>query len=138
MNQLILAEREGSGMTSSWAEFLCLSADDNGNVNLHTGRRVFLGEASEYYDEESEEYMLPDEVDGTAVWGVKDGDVYSEEIEDADADEDWLALTAFDDAKVKAWLADTDWVDELSLSKVRAAFNKLTKPSKSRRKGQTP
>jgi hypothetical protein len=86
MQQLILAEREASGMTSTWDEFLCLRLNDDQTFFLCTGRRAVLAEASEYYNEETEELEVPEEIDGQAVWGIKDDCVVAEAIGNYDDD----------------------------------------------------
>lgn len=72
MNQFIFAEREASGMTSTWDEFLCVSLNEDRTFCVYTGRREVLAEASEYYNEDTDEYEIPEEIDGQAVWGIKD------------------------------------------------------------------
>lgn len=47
MMQEILAEREASGMTSTWDEFLCVELNKDQSFTLYTGRREVLAEASD-------------------------------------------------------------------------------------------
>jgi hypothetical protein len=122
---MILAERESSGMTSTWDEFLCLALCDDQTVLLFTGRREALADASDFYDENEDEYDIPDEIDGKAVWGVKDGCVLGENIENYD--EDALSLKSFDRDAVLRWLEKTDWQEDVSPAEVKKAFNELTK-----------
>jgi len=122
---MILAERESSGMTSTWDEFLCLALCDDQTVLLFTGRREALADASDFYDENEDEYDIPDEIDGKAVWGVKDGCVLGENIENYD--EDALSLKSFDSDAVLGWLEKTDWQEDVSQAEVKKAFNKLRK-----------
>jgi len=84
MMQEILAEREASGMTSTWDEFLCVELNKDQSFTLYTGRREVLAEASDFYNEDTEDYEIPDEIDGQAVWGVKEDCVVSESVVDFD------------------------------------------------------
>lgn len=123
MNPLILAEREASGMTSTWDEFLCLSLNKDHTFCVYTGRREVLAEASEYYDEETDEYEIPEEIDGQAVWGIKDDCVVAEAI--GNYDDDKLLLADFDQKAVQAWLVESDWVHDVSPADVKRALAKL-------------
>ena len=123
MQQLTLAEREASGMTSTWDEFLCLSLNDDQTFFLCTGRRAVLAEASEYYNEETEELEVPEEIDGQAVWGIKDDCVVAEAI--GNYDDDKLLLADFDQKAVQAWLVELDWVHDVSPADVKRALSKL-------------
>ena len=125
MHQIEIAEREASGMTSTWDEFLCVALCDDHTVLLFTGRREVLADASDFYDENKDEYDIPDEIDGKAVWGVKDDCVVGESIENYD--DDALTLKSFDKAAVTDWLAKTDWKDEVSPAAVKKAFTELSK-----------
>jgi len=59
MMQEILAEREASGMTCTWDEFLCVGLNKDQSFTLYTGRREVLAEASDFYNEDTEEYEIP-------------------------------------------------------------------------------
>jgi hypothetical protein len=123
MKQLILAEREASGMTSTWDEFLCVSLNEDRTFCVYTGRREVLAEASEYYNEETDEYEVPEEIDGQAVWGVKDDCVVSEAV--GNFDDEPLRLTDFDAEAVRTWLEDTDWIHDASPADLQQALLKL-------------
>ncbi len=123
MNQLILAEREASGMTSTWDEFLCVSLNEDRTFCVYTGRREVLAEASEFYNKEKDEYEIPEEIDGQAVWGVKDDCVVTEAV--GNFDDEAVCLTDFDAEAVRVWLEDTDWIHDASLADVKQALSKL-------------
>ena len=123
IKQLILADREASGMTSTWDEFLCVSLNEDRTFCVSTGRREVLAEASEYYNEETDEYEIPEEIDGQAVWGVKDYCVVSETV--GNFDDEALRLTDFDAEAVRIWLEDTDWIHDASPSDVQQALSSL-------------
>jgi len=123
MMQDILAEREVSGMTCTWDEFLCVELNKEQSFTLYTGRREVLAEASDFYNEDTEDYEIPDEIDGQAVWGVKEDCVVSESV--GDFDDATLKLASFDREEVQAWLVETDWIDYASPADVKKTLAKL-------------
>lgn len=123
MMQEILAEREASGMTSTWDEFLSVELNMDQSFTLYTGRRAVLAEASDFYNEDTEDYEIPDEIDGQAVWGVKDDCVVSVSV--GDFDDEILRLADFDQEAILAWLVDTDWIEDASPADVKEALSKL-------------
>ena len=65
----IIAERERSGMASVWDEYLCLRKVSETEYELSVRAYEVLAEGWDYYDEESEDCDLPDEINGKAVVG---------------------------------------------------------------------
>ena len=67
--------RENSGHVDSWMEYLCLEKSGGGNFVLSIKSHVIIdseynGEIiSQFYDEDTDEYDLPDEVNGIRVLG---------------------------------------------------------------------
>ena len=67
--------RENSGHIDSWTEYLCLEKTSDGNFGLSIKSHVIIdseynGETiSQFYDEDTGEYDLPDEINGTRVIG---------------------------------------------------------------------
>ena len=68
----IIAERERSGMASVWDEYLCVRKVSETEYELSVRAYEVLAEGWDYYDEESEDYDLPDEINGKAVVGFVD------------------------------------------------------------------
>ncbi len=64
---------ERSSMASNWKEHLCLSRLTDGQWRLDVLGWEALGEVDEYWDEDADDYVLPDEIDGNEVVGVEDG-----------------------------------------------------------------
>ena len=123
IKQLILADREASGMTSTWDEFLCVSLNEDRTFCVYTGRREVLAEASEYYNEAKDAYELPEEIDGQAVWGVKDDCVVAWVV--SGCDDNAILLPEFDDELVRYWLINTEWIEDVSPEHVHNALSKL-------------
>ena len=68
----IIAERERSGMASVWDEYLCLRKVSETEYELSVRAYEVLAEGWDYYDEETEGYDLPDEINGKGVVGFVD------------------------------------------------------------------
>lgn len=67
--------RENSGHVDSWMEYLCLEKTGGGDFVLSIKSHVIIdseynGEIiSQFYDEDTDEYDLPDEINGIQVLG---------------------------------------------------------------------
>jgi hypothetical protein len=70
----IIDEQEESSMVSCWTIYLCLQRGESERFKIFNGRwSDFLGEKEEYpYNEETEEFELPDEINGVKVEAVDD------------------------------------------------------------------
>jgi hypothetical protein len=68
----IIASREASSMVSTWTEFLRLSKADADAAALEVCMYEGLGELDQPEDE-GEEPIIPEEIDGKKVMGVDDG-----------------------------------------------------------------
>lgn len=69
---IMLDQRQQSSMVSSWTEYLCLDREADGSYALAVKGYEILGSISEYYNEETEQYEIPDEIDGESVIGQED------------------------------------------------------------------
>ena len=123
MNQFIFAEREASGMTSTWDEFLCVSLNEDRTFCVYTGRREVLAEASEYYNEDTDEYEISGGDRRSGSLGHQGCCVVAEAI--GNYDDDKLLLADFDQKVVQAWLVESDWVHDVSQADVKRALSKL-------------
>ena len=63
----ILASRERISGISVWTEHLCLQAEEGGGYKLFTGHYQSLAHWEDFYDEETGDYTVPDEIDGFEV-----------------------------------------------------------------------
>ena len=79
----ILSTIDQMNMVSWWTLFLCRESLNDG-FQLSVRRYEILGEYEEHYDDEKEEYIVPDQIDGKNVVGVEEyfvvgGDLLLEE-----------------------------------------------------------
>ena len=121
MEKEILAEREISGMSSTWDEFLCICKTSEQIVTLFNGRREILAEHSSFYDELAEEYVVPEKINGRVVYGVKDGNVVGVDIERYH-DDPSLVIRDNDESTV-IWLIKNRWDDYVTPEEVCSAIN---------------
>jgi hypothetical protein len=111
----IVASREGSGMTSSWQEYLCLTYGDKQPYKLFEGRYMGLAEKEDFFDEELEDYNIPEFIDGEVVTGIEDDYIVGGELA-YDSDEQAIEFTYLLDENLVKWLSETQWnyfTDEL-------------------------
>jgi len=107
-NISIVAVREGSGMTSVWQEHLCLTYGDQLNYKLYEGRYSGLAEAHDFYDEELEDYALPEFINGEVVVGIEDDYVVGGELSYCDESEA-IEFENLGDINLLKWLKEMKW-----------------------------
>lgn len=106
----IIAKREASSMASVWTEYLCLTIGETTRFKLFTGGYEGLDEASKYFNEETEDYELPETIDGKVVIGVDvdgvcviGGDLTYYVIGDV------IEFDSLDDQELVSWLDERRW-----------------------------
>jgi hypothetical protein len=117
----IIASRKGSTPASTWTENLCLKKITNTEFELFVGGYEVVAEASDFYDEETEEDVIPDEIDGYPVMGTIDGYVIGGEIL-KNEDDGEVRFTDFETAEVRDWLKGIKWGDTNTVSAIQAAL----------------
>jgi hypothetical protein len=114
-------------MVSTWDELLCLGFGSVKPYKLYLGAFETLGERSEFYDDEADEYALPDDINGKAVRGSKGDMVIGYEVENASyrPEEEF----EFDHpSECESWLTEARWMDDRLLAELSAALVKIGKP----------
>jgi hypothetical protein len=130
MNKLqmsVVAEREATGAHDVWPEYLCLTKSEDVGYVLFSGRHEAIAEASQFYNEETEDYNIPDEIDGIRVAGIEYEYVVGGELQYCD-DSEAVKFTTIDDEAVIGWLHDSDWDRTISVALVQAEFAALVNP----------
>ena len=124
---VVLRKRECSSMVSTWDELLCVGFGSVKPYKLYLGAFEILGERSEFYDDEADEYILPDDINGKAVRGSKGDMVIGYEVENASyRPEDEFE---FDEpSECEGWLAGARWVDDRLLAELISAVVNLGQP----------
>ncbi len=124
---VVLRDRESSSMASTGDELLCFGFGTVKPYKLYLGTFEILGERSQFYDHETDEYVLPDDINGKAVRGSKDDVVIGYEVENASYRPE--QEFEFDHpSECERWLTEARWMDDRLLSELRAALFKIGKP----------
>jgi hypothetical protein len=115
---LIIASREGSTPASVWSEDLCIKRIDDTQFELFIGGYGFLAETSDFYNEKTEEEIIPDTINGHLVQKVEDGCVFGGEII-KDETEGEIRFTSVDTDGVRDWLKQIKWDDVETVTEIK-------------------
>jgi hypothetical protein len=126
-NYRVLKARGQSTMASAWDELLCVGFGTSKPYRLYLGNYVILGERAEYYDEEADDYLVPDEIRGRAVRGVKDDYIVGRDVEDVSQKPD-DEFEFQHPSECEQWLVRNHWMDADLLAKLEHAIHALGAP----------
>jgi hypothetical protein len=121
---MILASREQSSMVSTWTEYLCLQQDESGGYKLFTGRYEALAECKQFFNEETGECDIPEEINGQQVVGVDDDYVVGGELGCFD-NEQVVFSKSLDDKVVATWLQASGWSGMFDVANIRTSLQKI-------------
>ena len=116
----VLASREEPSMVSMWTVYLCVSEGKIRRYTLFEGGYEVLAERSEYFNEETEDYDLPTEIDGKGVVGIDDDFVVGGELSWVN-DYQKVDFDTLDDPKVREWMLENRWNPEEWWGAIQAA-----------------
>jgi hypothetical protein len=122
----VIATRERSTMVSTWVEELCLEKISGTEFELFVGGYGVLAVASDFYNEDTEEEDIPNEIDGYPVKGVYDGVVVGGEIF-KDERTGGVRFSEFDNPDVIGWLESVNWGDVDTMNATKSALNGSSK-----------
>ena len=107
--------RENSGHVDSWMEYLCLEKTGGGDFVLSIKSHVIIdseynGEIiSQFYDEDTDEYDLPDEINGIQVLGWNAEFLLGVELEN-NFQYTRLELAQNDfEQSIRQWIKEINW-----------------------------
>ena len=120
----ILASRERISGISVWTEHLCLQAEEGGGYKLFTGHYQSLAHWEDFYDEETGDYTVPDEIDGFEVVGMEGDDIVGGEL-DYNDEAQAVTFRSHDEEHVRTWLKSTGWYSKVDVVTLRFALWKL-------------
>ena len=118
--------RENSGHVDSWMEYLCLEKNGGGDFVLSIKSHVIIdseynGEIiTQFYDEDTDEYDIPDEINGIRVLGWNAEFLLGVELEN-NFQYTRLELAQNDfEQSIKQWMKEINWdVTTQQLSLIR-------------------
>jgi hypothetical protein len=67
-------------MASAWTIYLCVTKGNTRAFRLFEGRYAALAHCDDYFNEDTEDYDLPEEIDGLKVFGLDDDWVVGGEL----------------------------------------------------------
>lgn len=116
-----LARRQNSSMASTWTEYLVLTKGQSKKYLLAPAGYDALAEATDYFDEEADDYKLPNEIKGQQVIGIEDGWVIGGEL---GINMDWsgLEFDSPDEPEVATWLEDFEWSNQIKVTDIKKAL----------------
>jgi len=103
-----------------WDEYLCLRKVSETEHELSVRAYEILAEVWAYYDEESEDYDLPDEINGKAIVGFVDEWIVGGSLIETEAFKS-LAFSDLNHPKVTQWLEEAKWSTSKVTSELRSA-----------------
>lgn len=121
----IIAKRESSSMASTWREYLCLTEGDEKDYKLFTGQYEALASIYDYYDEETGDYELPDEIDGVVVVEINDEYIVGGELSWCDAS-DTVEFDDVEDPMLVQWLTESGWSKQVSVEDVKKIIDSVS------------
>lgn len=104
----IIAERERSGMASVWDEYLCIRKVSETEHELSVRAYEVLAEGCDYYNDETEEHDLPDEINGKSVVGFVDEWIVGGSLIETEAFKS-LSFSNLDHPNVRQWFERVQW-----------------------------
>lgn len=113
----ILDTRSGSSMSDSYSESLCIERLTIKKYRLFLGGYEFLGEISDFVDEETGEENIPDMIGREKVQDYDSEYIYGGSIVQNEDDGE-AVFQDVNDENVHNWLKDIDWHDTEILSEI--------------------
>jgi hypothetical protein len=108
-NKIIeLATREQSSISSTWTEYLTIQAGQDKRFLIASAGYDSLAEVQAYFNEERDEYEVPEEIDGCRVVGVEDGYVIGGPLL-VNMDNSGLEFDDPYDKGIAEWLQENGW-----------------------------
>jgi len=114
----ILDERRQSGRVSSWNEYLCLRRLSSNEFEISVCGYEILGERDAYYNEESDEFELPETIDGKPVVTIEDEWVVGGNLVNHSDELMPLRFMAEEVDGLIVWLKDANWYSDAVIEKI--------------------
>lgn len=119
---IIIDSRHESSMSSTFRESLCIERIDEENYRLFIGDYEVIGEVSDYLNEETHDYDIPETIDGAVVQYTEEDYICGGDILQNEDDGQILLQSELDDG-VEEWLKGVNWFNEETLSSIKKILN---------------
>jgi hypothetical protein len=116
----IIDKSEESTMTGSWTEYLCLRKVSVEIFELSVRGYMILDEIEKYYDEETDVYSYPDEIDGWSVMGTEGVYIIGHNLINQSDNVSPIEFTSVDDPEVIGWLSSPKKYDDKIINDIRS------------------
>ena len=95
-------------MVSSWKEYLVLERGGTKRFRLFTGHYECLAEIADYWNDETEDYDIPDQVNGVAVVGQEDDYLIGGELSPSETSES-IEFDSLNESLLSDWASHQGW-----------------------------
>ena len=95
-------------MVSSWIEYLVLERGQTKKYRLFTGRYEALAEIADYWNDETEVYEIPDQINDVAVVGQEDDYLVGGELSATESNES-IEFESLKESLVQIWATMQRW-----------------------------
>lgn len=120
----ILEQKTESTMVSTWTEYLCLQMLADNMFEISMRSYAIIGDLNSYYDEEADDYVIPDQIDGQKVVGVEDGYIVGGELTEVGDHMSPLEFANVEDEELIDWI-NANGFDDVILAKVRSLMHSI-------------
>lgn len=96
-------------MASSWREYLCVEKVSDQSFQMTIRGYEVIGEASDYYNEETDEVDLPNFIGNSEVHGTEDEYIVGGELIARVDEEGSDGFSTNGDSNLISWLEDNNW-----------------------------
>ena len=119
---IIIDSRYESSMSSTFRESLCIERIDEENYRLFIGDYEVIGEVSDYLNEETYDYDIPDTIDGAVVQYTEEDYICGGDILQNEDDGQILLQSELNDG-VEEWLKGVNWLNEEILTSIKTILD---------------
>ena len=119
---IIIDSRYESSMSSTFRESLCIERIDEENYRLFIGDYEVIGEVSDYLNEKTYDYDIPDTIDGAVVQYTEEDYICGGDILQNKDDGQILLQSELDDG-VEEWLKGVNWLNEEILTSIKTILD---------------
>ena len=119
---IIIDSRYESSMSSTFRESLCIERIDEENYRLFIGDYEVIGEVSDYLNEETSDYDIPETIGGAVVQYTEEDYICGGDILQNEDDGEIILQNELDDG-VEEWLKGVNWFNEEILSSIKKILN---------------
>ncbi len=116
-------------MAASWHVYLSICPGDWEGYRLFNGRYEALAESEPYYNEDTEDFDIPDHISGVKVFGIEDDWIVGGDPEWMNT-ADTVEFETIDSLNLREWLLANQWDFASIEDELRRAMRSLEETTK--------